>query len=222
MQTYHLGPERLAGLRGLIFDMDLTLYRNEDYYASQLNNQVVLLAAERERTVAELEAELNAWEAVFRKQHEGRKPSFGNTLLGALGIPIAQSVELRRRAIRPEDYLVADPQLAKTLAMLQGRFALVLVTNNPSDIAVRTLEVLGVSRFFPRIIGLDESGNSKPHPRAFELAYRALNLPPTAVVSIGDRFPVDLEVPMGFGSAGVLVESMADVYALPDLLGLTE
>jgi phosphoglycolate phosphatase/putative hydrolase of the HAD superfamily len=211
MVTYALPSD----VRGLIFDMDLTLYRNEEYYASQIENQVILLAADRQEEVGELRDRLNTWEARFRRNHGDRKPSFGNTLLGALGYPIEQSVELRRRAIRPEDYLVTDVQLRHTLQTLKSKYELVLVTNNPADVAVRTLGVLGVVDLFPRIIGLDESGHSKPHPAAFDLAYRALGLAPNHVVSIGDRVPVDLEVPLSRGSGGILVESMDDVYALP-------
>lgn len=195
--------------------MDLTLYRNEAYYSSQMTNQVVLLAADLGITPAQLQARLDAWTAEFTEKNAGRKPSFGNTLLGALGYPIEQSVELRRRAIRPEDYLEADPRLRETLETLGRSCRLVLVTNNPADVAVRTLGVLGVLDLFPRIIGLDESGHSKPHPAAFDLAYASLGLAPGQVVSVGDRHPVDLEVPLSRGSGAVLVESMEDVYSLP-------
>ena len=214
METYTLPPV----IRGLIFDMDLTLYRNEAYYASQMSNQVTLLAGDLGWSVADLESRLEAWTSGYILTHGGRKPSFGNTLLGALGYPIEKSVELRRRAIRPEDYLAPDPELAKTLETLEGRYRLVLVTNNPADVAVRTLEVLGVRQYFPRIIGLDEAGHSKPHPAAFDLAYRFLGLPPEQVVSVGDRYPVDLEFPVSRGSGGILVGSMADVYVLPLVL----
>jgi len=202
--------------------MDLTLYRHEQYYASQIRNQVVLLAADLGLTVGELDAQLAAWEADYRHRHANRKPSFGNTLLGCLGYPIAKSVELRRRAIRPEDYLSDDPRLRSTLEELSRDCRLVLVTNNPRDIAERTLAVLGVQAFFPRIVGLDEAGHSKPHPAAFDLAYEALALEPGSVVSVGDRFSIDLEVPLARGSGGVLVESMDDVYALPGVLGLAK
>lgn len=215
MVTYNLPVQ----VQGLIFDMDLTLYRNEAYYASQITNQVDLLAVDLGVERADLEDQLARWDQAYRRDHGGRKPSFGNTLLGALGYPIEKSVELRRRAIRPEDYLQADPRLAQSLEALSSRRALVLVTNNPADIARRTLEVLGVARFFPRIIGLDEAGHSKPHPAAFDLAYGVLDLDPGEVVSVGDRYPVDLEVPLSRGSGGVLVESMDDVYRLPEVLG---
>jgi len=202
--------------------MDLTLYRNEEYYTSQIRNQVTLLARDLNTSVEALDARLSVWEKDFSRGHGGRKPSFGNTLLGALGYPIEKSVELRRRAIRPEDYLSTDTRLQATLAVLGSFCSLVLVTNNPADVARRTLSVLGVEEFFPRIIGLDEAGHSKPHPAAFDLAAEALRLPWVEVVAVGDRFPVDLEVPLSRGSGGVLVESMEDVYALPRVLGFAK
>lgn len=205
-------------VEGLIFDMDLTLYRNQAYYESQITNQISLLAADLHWTVDELQTKLTRWDEEFRKVNDGRKPSFGNTLLGAVGYSIENSVELRRRAIRPEDYLGKDLSLEAALAELESRCKLVLVTNNPSDIARRTLSVLGVERFFPRIIGLDEAGHSKPHPAAFDLAFQALEIPADRIVSVGDRFAVDLEVPLSRGSGGILVESMEDVYSLPRVL----
>ncbi|NNM54475.1 MAG: HAD family hydrolase [Spirochaetales bacterium] len=195
--------------------MDMTLYRHEDYYKSQIKNQVILLAQEEGIPVHELEDRLNRWKADWSATHDGHQPSFGNTLLGALGVSIERSVDLRRRAIRPEDYLSSDALLAETLETLSRRFRLVLVTNNPADIAERTLAVLGVGRFFPQIIGLDEAGESKPSPKAFRLALKALAAAPEVVVSVGDRYAVDLEVPLSWGMGGVLVETMEDVYSLP-------
>ncbi len=200
-----------------MFDMDLTLYRNEAYYASQRSNQLLLAAAELGYDLGDFESRLTAWEEEFLRLN-GKSPSLGNALLGAFGYSIAKSVELRRRAVRPQDYLLPDPRLAEVLAGLSARCPLVLVTNNPSDVAERTLDVLGVRALFPRIIGLEEAGHSKPHPAAFDIAYGVLGLEPAKVVAVGDRYAVDLEVPLSRGSGGVLVESMDDVYALPLVL----
>jgi phosphoglycolate phosphatase/putative hydrolase of the HAD superfamily len=218
MQTYSLPYT----IRGLMFDMDLTLYRNEAYYASQRSNQIVLAAAELGYSTDEFERRLTEWEDAFRLAH-GKSPSLGNALLGAFGYPIVRSVELRRKAARPGDYLETDARLAEVLTELSARCPLVLVTNNPRDVAERTLEVLGVRALFPRIVGLDEAGHSKPHPAAFDLGYEALGVEPSSVVAVGDRYAVDLEVPLSLGSGAVLVESMDDVYALPRVLerGLT-
>jgi HAD superfamily hydrolase (TIGR01549 family) len=198
--------------------MDMTLYRHEDYYRSQIKNQVVLLAQQLGKDPEALELELKIWQKNWSSRHEGRHPSFGNTLLGALGIPIEQSVQLRRQAIRPHDYLSPDVELRATLVELAQTFQMVLVTNNPSDIAELTLDALGVADLFPRIIGLDQAGESKPAPVAFRLALEALGCPADQVVSIGDRYEVDLEVPLNWGCGGILVESMKDVYDLPGVL----
>lgn len=214
MKTYSL-PQQI---QGLIFDMDMTLYRNEEYYASQIGNQILLLAQDLGRDPDDLRRQLDAWQNEYRSVHSGQSPSFGNTLLGALDYPIADSVVLRRRAIRPEDYLVADLLLDSTLADLETWATLVLLTNNPTDVAERTLEVLGVRQRFSRIVGLDSTGFSKPRPEPFDAAFRALGLDPKVCVSIGDRFPVDLEVPLQRGSGALLIESMDDVYALPRFL----
>lgn len=214
MKTYQL-PEKISGL---IFDMDLTLYRHDDYYHSQIKNQVILLSEDLGRPVDELEQIIGAWQDQFRKDNHGKSPSFGNTLKGALGISIAQSAELRRRAIRPQDYLVRDERLVQTLADLEPYFSWVLVTNNPREVADQTLKVLGVESFFSKRVALDDSGHSKPHPKSFEMAFALLGLEPSQVVSIGDRYPVDLEVPLSLGAGGILVESMEDIYSLPGLL----
>lgn len=214
MKIYYL-PETVAGI---IFDMDLTLYRNHDYYDSQIKNQVSLVAERFGLSVEAVEQRIGRFEQDYAAQNGGRKTSFGNTLLAVFSLPIAESVRLRQAAIRPEDYLSPDPQLQATLAALSQRFQLILVTNNPSDIARRTLAVLGCQDFFPQMVGLDDSGQSKPHPRSFELAKLKLGLPAQQVVSIGDRFNVDLEVPIAMGMGGILVEDMADVYRLPEIL----
>lgn len=214
MMVYQLPSQ----IRGLIFDMDLTLYQNKAYYRSQIKNQIVLLSSDLGMEIEALRQRLDEWQTRYRRDHGDRRPSFGNTLLGALEYPIEKSVELRKRAIRPEDYLSADPRLQETLALLEKSFRLVLLTNNPVEVAERTLRVLGVRGFFPNLIGLDTVGHSKPHPAAFELAYQRLNLPESQVVSIGDRVAVDLEVPLERGSGAILVETMDDVYDLPRVL----
>lgn len=214
MTTYSL-PSRI---RGLIVDLDSTLYRNEAYAVSQTEDQLDLLAADLGWERSRLDAVLAQARDAYRAAHGNRDPSLGNLLLGALDYPIAASVDLRRRALRPERYLRPDGALRTALITLQTNLALVLLTNNPSDIARRTLTALGVGDVVTRVIGLEVTGQSKPHPAPFDRAYEALALDPREVVSVGDRFAVDLETPLARGSGAVLVENMDDVYLLPLVL----
>ena len=59
---------------------------------------------------------------------------------------------------------------------------------------------------------------AKPHEKPFlkfsELSLCALE----NCVSIGDRFDIDLAIPLELGMGGILVDGVEDVYCLPQLL----
>jgi phosphoglycolate phosphatase/putative hydrolase of the HAD superfamily len=42
--------------------------------------------------------------------------------------------------------------------------------------------------------------------------------PPETCVSIGDRYDIDLDIPLQMGMGGILVDGVEDVYCLPELL----
>lgn len=215
MKIYSL-PEPLENL---LFDIDLTLYRHQEYYDSQIGNQILLLAQDQGRPPEVLKTEIREWEEEYIRTHQGRKTSFGNILKGLYGVTIPQSAALRLRAIRPEDYLVPDPQLRETLQVLGSRFRLWALTNNASEIGQRTLRVLGVEDLISGVTGLEHSGFSKPSPEPFLKALEMARFSPSRTISIGDRVDVDITPPLALGMGGLLVESMEDVYALPQTLG---
>lgn len=202
----------------VLFDIDQTLYRHDAYYHSQTQDQIVWLARRWNRRPEDLEAEMEAFRQEYQRLRGGRKPSLGNLLLQLYGIPIAESVEIRRQALRPEHYLSPDLRLADTLARLGQSARLGCLTNNPSDLGRRTLAALGVEGAFEQVFGLEHSGHSKPHPEAFAKALGAWGVEPADLVMVGDRYEVDLEEPLARGCAAILVESMEDVYALPEVL----
>ena len=156
-------------------------------------------------------------QSFFMRENRGRKLSMGN-LFRQFGVSIEENCAWRSELFNPEDYLDPDKTLASILSGLETHFSLAAVTNNTVHIGKRTLNALGVERFFPVIIGLDTSLVSKPHERPFRLACEALGLPCSRLVSIGDRFEVDIELPLVMGMGGILVESMADTYSLPETL----
>lgn len=214
MHVYRL-PEHPEAL---LFDIDGTLYRNDAYARDQLDAIVGRFAVEQGIPIAD------AWDRVndhrrSTRRLTGKTPSLGNTFL-EFGVPIAKSAEWRREVVDPEHYLKPDRRLAEALTALSGGFRLAALTNNPTDIGLRTLDCLGVRSFFPLVIGLDRTLASKPDPRALEIALESLGLAADRVVSIGDRFEVDLEPVLERGGGAILVTSMEDVYRLPKLGGL--
>lgn len=205
-------------VRGLIFDLDSTLYEHPDYARSQVESQIELLARRWNRDPAELQLEIYQKEAEWTRSRGGRKPSFGNLLLEVYGIDIAESVRLREEAIHPERWLQSDPRLRRTLLALHQRYSMVLLTNNPSSIGQRSLRALDLQDCFDAVVGLETTLKSKPSPEPFWEALRVLNVAAKEAVSIGDRYAVDIEVPLRMGMGGILVEGLEDTRNLDQVL----
>ena len=154
----------------------------------------------------------------FAEENGGKKISLGN-LLTNFGIPIEQSVKWRNDLMRPEDFLVRDEKLIYELQILSKKYKLICVTNNPVKPARKTLEVIGISDFFEHIVGLDTCYKSKPAREPFE---KALELTKTAAenaVAIGDRYDLDVQLPLQMGMGGIEVSGVEDVYDLNKILG---
>lgn len=196
--------------------MDNTLYDNPLYAEHQERVLVEALAHHRGVDVDQQQKDLDEYrEQVHRKT--GARPSLGNSFV-SFGASIALSVEWRNRHIRPELFLRPDRQLSACLEELQSRFTLFVVTNNPGQVARRTLACLGVEQYFTGIQGLDDSGVSKPDPDIFRRAAARAGVEPGYCLSIGDRFSVDIEPALSAGMWGLLVESVTEVYELGALL----
>ncbi len=213
MKVYHLEYP----ISGVIFDIDGTLYRDTDYLRAQTDVLVRRLGKHLGLSEDEAGRVVEERRRRIAEEHEGRRPSLGNTF-AALGVDIATSVLWREELLVPERYLREDRELQRTLDDLSTRLTLCALTNNPSSTGRRTLRALGVEARFTAVIGLDHTLRSKPDPAPFRAAMETLGMVPNRVAAVGDRYEIDLETPLTMGLGAVLVESMDDVYALPDLL----
>lgn len=209
----HKIPKKLSCV---IFDIDSTLYTNAEYAREQVDVQIRHFAELRGMTFAAANSMIETFRSEYAAAH-GKKISLGNALVN-FGIPISESVKWRETLIEPARYLSADIELQRTLAKLSARFALVAVTNNPVLPARKTLDAIGVSAYFPDLIGLDTTGVSKPHEKPFLAAARAAGVPTGECLSVGDRFDIDIALPLEMGMGGILVDGVEDVYGLPELL----
>jgi len=201
----------------LLFDMDCTLYTHDEYAQTQTDLPIERLARLKGKTFEQMSAEI----AVFRKNwadsHDGKAISLGNTLL-SFGISIEENIKWREELCCPEKYLREDKKLRSALEKLSARFSLAVVTNNPVSVAIRTLSILGVDDLLQKIVGLDTCYLSKPHESIFLKAAELCGSSVQQCVSVGDRFDIDIALPLGLGMGGILVEGVEDVYSLPELL----
>jgi phosphoglycolate phosphatase/putative hydrolase of the HAD superfamily len=206
-------------LRAFIFDIDSTLYTNQAYAFEQVDCQVRQFAKERGITADEARRMVSDYRKKFAAEHNGSKVSLGNTLL-SFGVPIEQSVQWRRELLEPADFLRRDEKLIEELKILQKKYQLICVTNNPVLPARKTLDALCVSEFFPEIVGLDTCFKSKPALEPFQTAVERLSksageeIKAENCLAVGDRYDMDIALPLEMGMGGILVSGVEEVYQI--------
>ena len=205
-------------IQTLIFDIDSTLYTNSAYAYEQVDCQVREFAKLKKLTSDEARKLVFDFRKKFAEENGGKKISLGN-LLTNFGIPIEQSVKWRNDLMRPEDFLVRDEKLIYELQILSKKYKLICVTNNPVKPARKTLEVIGISDFFEHIVGLDTCYKSKPAREPFEKALELTKTTAENAVAIGDRYDLDVQIPLQMGMGGIEVSGVEDVYDLNKILG---
>ena len=97
-------------LKTIIFDIDSTLYTNEEYAFEQVDCQVRRFASERGISDAAARKMVADFRERFARENGGKKVSLSNTLL-SFGVPIQKSVEWRRELLEPKNFLSRDERL---------------------------------------------------------------------------------------------------------------
>lgn len=235
MKVYRLPPL----IRAVIFDIDGTLYQHPGYVKHQIDILIAELAKVRGLALEAAHGAVADARAAVATAQGIQTTSLGNAM-AFLGIDIVTSVAWRERLIEPGRFLGTDLLLRKTLLrLLSGGLRLVALTNNPRSVGEATLRALGVADLFARVVGLDDTMKSKPAREPFLLAAKyAVGTEPGSSLSaagnrsvgtesgdgfadclaVGDRYDVDLAVPLEMGMGAVLVDGVKDVYIIPKLL----
>ncbi len=206
-----------SDIKAIIFDIDSTLYTNAAYAFEQVDCQVRRFASLRGITNEEARKMVADYRKKYAAENGGKKVSLSNTLR-SFGVSIEQSVQWRRELIEPADFLGLDKKLQEALAALGRRYKLLCVTNNPILPAQKTLDALGVADLIEVLVGLDTCNLSKPAKEPFERAAKEAGVSFDKIISVGDRYDLDLAPALELGMGGVLVRGVEDVYKLPELI----
>ena len=212
MKCFNL-PEKISGF---LFDIDSTLYTNKAYAHEQVDCQIREFSRLRGISAEQGRNMVADYRRRFAAENNGKKVSLGNTLL-AFGVPISQSVKWREQLLEPADFLVYDSQLENVICELKEKAKIICVTNNPVIPARKTLEAIGVSKYFDDIVGLDTCLKSKPAIEPFRAAVERLSVPTEECVAVGDRYDMDIALPLEMGMGGILVSGVEEVYELPKI-----
>ncbi|MCR4940480.1 MAG: HAD family hydrolase [Treponemataceae bacterium] len=200
-------------ISALIFDIDNTLYTNDQYLAHQIDVQVQRFADLEGISFSQAEKRIEDAREAFAVTHGGAKTSFALVMQG-FGYSVEKSIEWRKELIQPERFLKKDEKLHHLLEKLSATYKIISVTNNPADIGWRNLKAIGIDDFFLDIVGLDTCRKSKPAEEPFLKALEILGLPAEECVSIGDRYDIDIATPLRLGMKGILVSNSRDLEGL--------
>lgn len=213
MKLYYI-PDRISLF---IFDMDGTLYTHHEYAEHQNIVLIQRLAEQRGLSYEAMRFHIDEYRRAWAEAHGGETVSLGNTMV-AFGVSIEENIRWRKELIHPEHFLVPDLELKSTLTAMKKFASLAVVTNNPVDIAQRTLQTLGVLELFSSIVGLDTFKISKPYDKSFLKAAQDVQIPAAECVAVGDRYDIDIALPLKLGMGGILVDGVEDVHRILTIL----
>lgn len=213
MKIYKI-PEKL---KTIIFDIDSTLYTNEEYAVEQVDIQLRHFAKLRNTTPENIRQMIKDFRDEYSRTHDGKKISLGNTLTH-FGVSIEDSINWRETLLEPKLFLPRDEKLIEVLTKLKSKYNLICVTNNPVLPAFKTLQAIGIEKIIPDIIGLDTCHKSKPSREVLELSAFKTGARPEECLSVGDRYDIDLSLALEMGMGGVLVTGVEDVYKLSEII----
>jgi phosphoglycolate phosphatase/putative hydrolase of the HAD superfamily len=215
MKIFALPSEKTAS--AVFFDMDSTLYTHDEYAQSQIDLPIMRLAQMQGKPFEQMKSEIAEYRKNWADSHNGKSVSLGNIFFFYV-VSIKDSVRMREELYRPEDYLAEDKRLRSALERLASSYKLAVVTNNPVSVAARTLAILGIHDILQIIVGLDTCYLSKPDKEIFLKATQLCGVSPKQCISVGDRYDIDIAVPLELGMGGALIDGVEDVYSLPDVL----
>ncbi|MBR6080608.1 MAG: HAD hydrolase-like protein [Treponema sp.] len=213
MKVYRI-PEQLDTL---VFDIDGTLYTNPLYVFEQVDAQVRHFAHVTGVSEKKARWQIHRYRKTWSEQNGGKKISLGNTLV-AFGIPIEESIRWRNTLLEPARYLKRDEKLRAAIEKLGSTYKMVCVTNNPVVAAKKTLAAIGVDDLLPDVVGLDTCNKSKPSREPLDVAMKISGSEYGNCLSVGDRYDIDLALPLELGMGGILVDGAEDIYGLFEVL----
>ena len=201
----------------LIFDIDGTLYTSAEFVQEQIDVQVRHWADINGMSHEDARKKIADFRKKYAAENDGKKISLGNVFLN-FGVDIDTSIRWRIELLKPENFLKPNEELKTALEKVSEKFTLIAVTNNPVEAARKTLAVLGLDKIIPEIIGLDTCRKSKPAKEILDIALERTGAKAEECISIGDRYDIDLSLPVKMGMGGVLVNGADEVIEFLETL----
>lgn len=211
------GPNHLLSeLKSLVFDLDGTLYVNND-----LGREIHLCSC---RYIGDLKGITPSEAGDLIRATRTRlaaESGFDSSLSHACMELGGDLRELHRRfagEIRPESFLSRDDRVIRLLHSLVSRFDLYIYTNNNFALSERIMGMIGVTGIFRHLFTIEDSWRPKPDRYALEFVYGEIGREPAECMFIGDRYDIDLRLPAAMGSTVFLAKCVEELFPLTKLM----
>jgi putative hydrolase of the HAD superfamily len=204
-------------IRGIIFDLDGTLYVSPDFAAAIQDAAAGYIAGLRGIT-PDLAEQLMAAARSLLAEETGAVPTL-SAICTRLGGNVRDLHTFFEGCLRPETCLTRDDRVIDLLERLAGRIPLYLFTNNNRTLTTRIIDHLGMNGLFRRIYAIDDTWNAKPDDGMLDRILADAGLKPAQALFVGDRYDVDLRLPEQRGCPVYLSQSVEQLLRLEDILG---
>ncbi len=203
-------------IRGIVFDLDGTLYVCDRYAAEIQDASVAYIAGLK--GISQTEAvELMSTVWLKRAEESGTTQTISGVCT-YLGGSVQGLHRFFAENLRPEAYLVRDERVIGMLERLAERFSLFIYTNNNRILTTRIMNILGLDGLVRGTFTIDDTWCGKPDEGMVHRVLGEVGLSPEEVLFVGDRFDVDLRVPEQLGCPVYLSQSLEQLLRLENLL----
>jgi putative hydrolase of the HAD superfamily len=203
-------------IRGIVFDLDGTLYVSEPFGATIKEVAAGYIAALKGISGDEARSLMAAARSRLSEAH-GITPTLSAVCI-ELGGTIRDLHAVFEAQLHPESYLMRDERVIALLERLSRRYELCLYTNNNRALTIRIISYLGLEGLFRHIFAIDDRWLAKPDEGMLELVLNQMGLAPVEALFVGDRYDVDLRLPEQRGCPVYLSQGVEQLLRLEELL----
>ena len=210
----------LIELKGIVFDLDGTLYVCDRFAAEIQAAASAYIAALKQ--ISSAEAGLIMAAARLRLTEESGTVQTISAVCTELGGNVPDLHYFFEQNLQPEAFLVRDERVIRLLERLAEKFSLSIYTNNNRLLTTRIINVLGLHGLVNDIFTIDDTWRGKPDEEMVRRVLALLGLSPGEALFVGDRYDVDLRLPEQLGCPVYLSQNLEQLLRLEELLTCRE